>query len=73
MCVCIYEMKKRLEENGYENVKPPVEIISGRVYISFTAREPGKKKEKEVPLLLSKCPFCGKKYEKELDPDDIID
>lgn len=73
MCNCIYDIKKRLEENGYKHVQPPVEIISGRVYISFTATEPGKTKEKEVPMLLSKCPFCGKKYEKELAPQDIID
>ena len=73
MCNCIYDMKKRLEEKGYEHVQPPVEILSGRVYISFTAREPGKKREREVPILLSKCPICGMKYEKELDSRDIID
>ena len=48
MCNCIYDMKKRLEEKGYEHVQPPVEILSGRVYISFTAREPGKKRERNV-------------------------
>lgn len=73
MCKCIFDMKKRLEDKGYEYVQPPVEVLSGRVYISFTAREAGKKKYKEVPVLLSKCPICGKPYERELDPADIIE
>lgn len=64
MCRCIYEMQDNLKEKfGYESVSAPVEILSGRAYLSFTVKEQGKKKEKEIPLMLSKCPFCGEKYE----------
>ena len=63
MCKCVYEMAQRIKyTKGYESVSPPVEILSGRVYLDFTVKEKGKKK-KEVPLLLSKCPFCGKEYD----------
>lgn len=49
----------------YENISPPVELLSGRMYLNFTADKPfrGKMKQVEIPVLLSKCPFCGEKYE----------
>ena len=45
MCNCIYDMKKRLEEKGYEHVQPPVEILSGRVYI-FHCQRAGEEERK---------------------------
>lgn len=51
----------------HENIAPPMELLSGRIYLSFTAGKPfrGKKKQVEIPVLLSKCPFCGEKYKDE--------
>ena len=53
MCNCIKEICDKIgEAGGYVSVDPPVELISGRVYLSFTCREFGKKKTKEIPLML---------------------
>lgn len=57
---------KSTNEN-IDYVLPPIEMISGRAYVSFTVKEKGKKKESDVPMLLSRCPICGKKYEKKED------
>lgn len=66
MCDCIKEICYKIKEaGGYVNVDPPVELLSGRVYLSFTCREFGKKRTKEIPLMLSKCPFCGEEYKQE--------
>ncbi len=66
MCNCLYEKAEQMKEvGGYEEVFPPIEILSGRAYMMFTVKENGKKKEKQVPMLLSKCPICGKAYEKK--------
>ena len=66
MCDCIKEICYKIKEaGGYVNVDPPVELLSGRVYLSFTCREFGKKKTKEIPLMLSKCPFCVEEYKQE--------
>lgn len=66
MCDCIKKICEKISKaGGYASVEPPVEFLSGRVYLSFTCREFGKKRTKEIPLILSKCPFCGEKYEKE--------
>jgi hypothetical protein len=56
-------IKKQYPE--YENIISPIEMFSGRMYLSFTADKPckGKMKQVDVPVLLSKCPFCGEKYE----------
>ena len=63
-CACLYEKAEQMKEvGGYEEVFPPIEILSGRAYMMFTVKEHGKKKEKQVPMLLSKCPICGKQYE----------
>jgi hypothetical protein len=50
-----------------ENIAPPVEMLSGRMYLNFTADRivRGKKKQIDIPVLLSHCPFCGEKYEDE--------
>mgnify|MGYP007119981626 FL=1 len=50
---------------GYEEVFPPIEIISGRAYMMFTVKEHGKKREKQVPMLLLNCPICGRPYKQE--------
>jgi hypothetical protein len=61
----IEAIKKQYPE--YENIKPPIEMFSGRMYLSYTADKPfrGKKKQVCVPVLLSKCPFCGEKYKED--------
>ena len=62
-------IKKQFPE--YENIAPPVEMFSGRMYLSFSANKPyrDKKKQVDVLVLLSKCPFCGEKYEEEVTTD----
>ena len=66
MCNCMDEITERLKEKmGYEYVGAPVEMLSGRTFITFYCKEPGKKKDKEMPMLLSRCPFCGEKYPDE--------
>jgi len=63
MCNCMKEMEQKLVEKcGFDEVDAPVELLSGRVYLTFIARRNGKK-DKEVPVMLSKCPICGKEYE----------
>jgi len=46
-------------------------MFSGRMYLSFSANKPyrDKKKQVDVLVLLSKCPFCGEKYEEEVTTD----
>ena len=64
MCNCMNEKTKKLQELlGAEDVTAPVEMLSGRAYLSFDVKMADKKKSKSVPMLLSKCPFCGKLYE----------
>lgn len=66
MCNCLYEKAEQMKEvGGYEEVLPPIEMLSGRAYMMFTVKEHGKKREKQVPMLLAKCPICGKAYEKK--------
>lgn len=65
MCDCMNEIMQRMKESqGYKWIAPPMEMFSGKTYITFTVIEAGGKKRKEVPLLLEKCPFCGEKYRK---------
>lgn len=62
-CTCLYEKAEEMKKGGgYEEVFPPVEMLSGRAYMMFTVKEHGKKREKQVPMLLLKCPICGKPY-----------
>lgn len=66
MCRCLFEKAEQIKEiGGYKEVFPPIEILSGRAYMMFTVKEHGKEKEKQVPMLLLKCPICGKAYEKK--------
>lgn len=63
MCNCMEEKIEKMKEVcGYDYVTPPVDLLSGRCFITFNVKEPGKKKE-EISMLLSKCPFCGEPYE----------
>jgi hypothetical protein len=67
-CNCAKEMAEKIKEHNpkLESVYAPVELLSGRIYLNFTATittPKGKKKDQDVPVLLSKCPFCGEKYE----------
>lgn len=64
MCNCLAEKAKGIKEKlEFEYVYPPIELISGRAYLNFTAKKTGKKKEERIPLLLSNCPICGEKYQ----------
>ena len=66
MCNCLNEKAEEMRTiMGYEYVEPPVEYLSGRAYLSFSVIEPGKKKSKELPLLLTRCPICGEEYKRE--------
>lgn len=69
-CMCLTESIKNMEESGFENIEPPLELLSGRLYLSFKGKKKGMKKEREIPVLLSKCPFCGKPYESEEQNDN---
>ena len=70
MCNCRAEWEERLKDltPNSESVCLPVEMFTGRLYLMATARINGKKKEKEIPILLSKCPFCGVPYDKDVTP-----
>lgn len=69
MCGCMNEMVDKLKamNENIDYVFPPVEMLSGKSFITFIVKEKGKKKENKVPVLLSKCPFCGEKYEDKED------
>lgn len=66
-CDCLQNAISKMEQNGFENIEPPLEILSGRLYLSFSGNKKGQKKKREIPVLLSKCPFCGKEYENKED------
>lgn len=66
MCNCVNDAINKIEEHGYSSVKAPVEFLSGRLYLEFTGVKNGQKKEKAIPVLLSKCPFCGESMVKEV-------
>jgi hypothetical protein len=69
MCNCMKELEQKfIEKLGYEEADAPVEMLSGRAYLSFTVREEGKKKTKLIPMMLSKCPICGQEYGKTETP-----
>ena len=63
MCDCIQKMIDNITEKGFENVGAPVELLYGRLYLTFTGKKKGQKREREIPVLLSKCPLCGERYE----------
>lgn len=55
-------MKEMKEATGFEDITPPIDYFTGRLYLPFFGKKPGIKKKYEIPLLLEKCPFCGKEY-----------
>ncbi len=62
MCSCMKELEQKFMDNfGYEEVSGPVDMLSGRAYLSFEVK--GRGKTKHVPMMLSKCPICGREYE----------
>ncbi len=64
MCNCMNEvMQKMKEKMELESIEEPTELLTGRVYLEFTVKKKGKKKEEKMPLLLSQCPFCGEPYD----------
>ena len=63
VCGCLQNAILKMEQNGFENIEPPLEFLSGRLYLSFSGNKKGQKRKREIPVLLSKCPFCGKEYE----------
>ena len=66
MCNCMDEvLKKMCGMENIEQVLPPIEVISERAYLEFTVKEKGKKRERKMPVLLSRCPFCGEPYDEK--------
>lgn len=63
MCDCVRNIIVNIEQKGYEEVDAPMELLSGRLYIEFIGRKKGQKKVRKIPVVLPKCPFCGKNYE----------
>jgi hypothetical protein len=68
------KMEQMKEKMDLEYVLPPIEILSGRAFLEFEVKEKGKKRSRKTPMLLSRCPFCGKSYdEKQLSALDTVD
>lgn len=66
MCNCMDEvLEKMCAMENIEQVLPPIEVISERAYLEFTVKEKGKKRERKLPVLLSRCPFCGEPYDEK--------
>lgn len=66
MCNCMDEiLEKMCEMENIEQVLPPIEVISERAYLEFTVKKKGKKRERKMPVLLSRCPFCGEPYDEK--------
>lgn len=72
MCNCMKEKMEQMKEKmEFEYVLPPIEILSGRAFLEFEVKEKGKKRNRKMPMLLSRCPFCGNPYdEKQLNALD---
>ena len=64
MCNCMNEKTKQLQELlNAESVEAPVDMITNKAYLEFDVKMKDKKKSVKIPMLLSRCPFCGKPYE----------
>jgi hypothetical protein len=66
-CNCTNNMIEQIQKLNpdIKNICPPKEFFSGRLYLNFTGERTvrGKEKKVDIPILLSKCPFCGEKYD----------
>lgn len=40
-CDCLQNSISKMEQNGFENIEPPLEILSGRLYLSFSGNKKG--------------------------------
>lgn len=66
MCNCMNEAIEKIRKAGrYESVEAPTDLLSGKAYLEFTVKEKGKKRERKMPVLLSRCPFCCKPYDEK--------
>ena len=66
MCNCMDEvMQKMKEKMEFESIEEPTELLTGRAYLEFIVKEKGKKRERKLPVLLSRCPFCGEPYDEK--------
>lgn len=66
MCNCMDEVMQSMKEKmELESIEEPTELLTGRVYLEFTVKEKGKKRERKLPVLLSRCPFCGEPYDEK--------
>ena len=66
MCNCMDDVIKQMKEMmDLEYVEPPVGLTTDKAYLEFTVKEKGKKRERKLPVLLSRCPFCGELYDEE--------
>lgn len=68
-CDCVAKIEQRAQEklNITEGGLSNLELLSGRTFSTFSYEETkGKRtKKKELCILHSFCPFCGKSYVKE--------
>ena len=66
MCNCMNEAIEKIQKTGrYESVEAPTDLLSGKAYLEFVVMENGKKRERKMPVLLSRCPFCGELYDEK--------
>lgn len=74
MCNCMNEKIEQMKEKfDLEEVVPPMELFSGRAILEFEVKEKCKKRSIKMPMILSRCPFCGKSYdEKQLNALDNV-
>ena len=67
-CGCIDRIQDEMRERYYpdaEYIFIDREMLSGKTYSTLTVRLPGKKKEKEVSIFHTFCPWCGVRYSEE--------
>lgn len=66
MCNCMNEVMQSLKEKmELESIEEPTDLLTCRAYLEFTVKEKGKKKERKMPVLLPRCPFCGEPYDEK--------
>ena len=58
------EIQELEEALGYLT-KEDAELITLLFFEEFTVKEKGKKRERKMPVLLSRCPFCGEPYDEK--------